>query len=261
MVGYRGFQQPSLTSVSGWMTWLSDEKVLLPAAPRPAESCRYCQGAVLPRDDGEYWPQCVNCLRYGGVIDHFVPISYSIDSGLESMLHRFKDWEDSRWLQAPLGSMLYTFLEAHRDCIEDTVGLIDVAAIVPSDNRKRVFNHLHKVLTTVKGEPLLKWFRWKEDLVQRDFSVPRPPRGHLSPDAYLVDDFARGRTVLVFDDTWTSGSSIASCAAALKKAGATRVVALTLGRQLKESFGSSDRIIKSVQERTWTADDCVLCVG
>ena len=98
--------------------------------------------------------------------------------------------------------------------------------------------------------------------MERDYAETRPARAQVKPQAYGVDAAAvRGRSVLLLDDTWTSGSSLVSAAAALKDAGASYVVGLTLGRQLNTAghYGSTDEILQDVQERRWTSDECVLC--
>ncbi len=41
---------------------------------------------------GKPFPTCIVCRSYGNVIDSFVPASYSLDIGLESMLHMYKDY-------------------------------------------------------------------------------------------------------------------------------------------------------------------------
>jgi predicted amidophosphoribosyltransferase len=42
-----------------------------------------------------------------------------------------------------------------------------------------------------------------------------------------------GRNVLLVDDVWTTGATLASCAKTLRKAGAARVYTLTFARVLK----------------------------
>lgn len=266
MPTYRTFRPPVFMSgehsVADWMDWLHNNGVIVPTAPRPDASCEVCQGAVGERNDGAYWPRCYQCGGYSGWLDEFVPISYSVASGLESMLHRFKDFGHD-WLAMPLGSLVFTFLASHRGCLEHAAGGVDVAIKVPSNTRTRTFNQLSTMFGAVAGEPVRNWFPWNDRALARDFSIARPARAELKPAAYVVDEGAvRGKSVLLMDDTWTSGSSMASSAAALKMAGATSVVGLTVGRQLNVEghYGSTDAIIEDVTERRWTEDDCVLCV-
>lgn len=67
--------------------------------------------------------------------------------------------------------------------------------------------------------------------------------------------------MLLLDDTWTSGASMISSAAALKRAGARAVIGLTLGRQLNIDghFGSTDTIMESISARPWRNSECLLC--
>lgn len=58
------------------------------------------------------------------------------------------------------------------------------------------------------------------------FGVPKARRAEL-----------KGRTVLLIDDVLTTGATLDSCARSLKRAGATRVFALTLARVVRASPG------------------------
>jgi orotate phosphoribosyltransferase len=54
----------------------------------------------------------------------------------------------------------------------------------------------------------------------------------VNPDWVLVGDPVADADMLVVDDTWVSGGSAQSAAAALKLAGARRVAVVVLGRHL-----------------------------
>lgn len=58
------------------------------------------------------------------------------------------------------------------------------------------------------------------------FAVPKPRRGEV-----------KGKTVLLVDDVLTTGATLKSCARSLKRAGATRVLALTLARVVRPAPG------------------------
>ena len=60
-------------------------------------------------------------------------------------------------------------------------------------------------------------FQARKENVRGAFAVAKP-------------ESVRGRSVLLVDDVMTTGATLSACAAALKKAGATKVIALTLAR-------------------------------
>lgn len=265
-MSYRDFARPPGAEDMGslsWMQWMHAQGgALVPVVPQHASSCRECFGACGLRDDGDTWDLCWNCRTYDGVVDTFVPITYSIDAGLESMLHRYKD-RDVTWLRTPLAALLLHFLAVHADCIDEDARGIEVATLVPSDNQQRNFNHLESLVRGVfVSDPALAHFDWDLDVIERVLGTSRPGRGELKPAAYAVDHRAvDGAAVLLMDDLWTSGSSAASAAAALKTAGAAHVTVLTLGRQLTPSrlFGSTTEIYDDRRRRDWSNEECVLC--
>lgn len=266
-MAYRSFQRPSFAtgthSTTDWMNWMRDEgDILVPVAPHHESSCDLCHGAVGLRYDGSTWPLCQHCQNYQGAVDQLIPITYSLDSGLESMLHRFKD-RGVDWLSGPLSALLYSFLRRQRGCVGEAANGVDVSVVVPSDNRQRSFHPMDRLIHGgVEGDPVAQWFDWDFEMVERDFSTTRPARGELKPEAYRVTGDVADASVLVLDDTWTSGSSTASVAAALKDAGADRVTVLTLGRQLNanHNWGSSQTIFDDRHEAKWTTRECIVCV-
>jgi ComF family protein len=60
-------------------------------------------------------------------------------------------------------------------------------------------------------------FQARKENVRGAFAVAKP-------------ESVRGRSVLLVDDVMTTGATLSACAAALKKAGAAKVIALTLAR-------------------------------
>lgn len=266
---YRNFVAPDFAkrahATPEWIDWLADlDGVLVPVAPQHPHACQLCLGSSGYLDGGPAtWNRCSNCKGYAGAVDSFIPITYSLDAGLESMLHRYKDFQGYDWLGWALSSLLHEFLEAHSGCVEaEAGGTVDVATIVPS-NDQRAFNHLEQlVFGVVENDPLAQLWNWETSFLSRAPATPRPARGHLTPDAYVVAPFVvEGSRVLLLDDTWTSGSSAASAAAALKRAGAVRVVVLALGRQLNltTAYGSTREVFDDQSAEEWRLDTCVVC--
>lgn len=266
-MAYRNFTRPrdanDKQTTTYWLDWMSQQgDILIPVAPHHDRSCRSCYGASLYRSEGDTWPECWNCHNYGDAVDTFVPATYCIDAGLESMLHRYKD-RGVDWLRRPLASLLTKFVREHADCIDHDARDIDIATIVPSDNQARTFNHLDRLIRgTISRDPVFRRFDWDLNAIERDRSTDRPARGEMKPEAYTVDwSRVDGAAVLLLDDVWTSGSSSASAARAAKDAGAVHVTVLTLGRQLttSDSFGSTAEIYDDRCGEDWSLDECVIC--
>ena len=64
--------------------------------------------------------------------------------------------------------------------------------------------------------------------------------------------------MLLIDDTWTTGASAQSAAAALKDAGAGRVAAVVIGRHLNREWHENDRRLRGI-ERPFDWSKCALC--
>jgi orotate phosphoribosyltransferase len=69
-----------------------------------------------------------------------------------------------------------------------------------------------------------------------------------------------GVPVLLIDDTWTTGASAQSAAAALRKAGAGSVAAVMIGRYLNRDWHDNDRRLRRM-ERQFDWHRCALCYG
>jgi predicted phosphoribosyltransferase len=66
-----------------------------------------------------------------------------------------------------------------------------------------------------------------------------------------------GRSVLLIDDTWTTGANAQSAGAALKAAGGGAVAAVVIGRYLTRDWRDNGCRL-NVLERPFAWDDCVL---
>ena len=66
------------------------------------------------------------------------------------------------------------------------------------------------------------------------------------------------QSILLVDDTWTTGSSAQSAAATLKQAGAGPTAAVVIGRHLNREWHQNDRRLRGIsQPFEWA--DCALC--
>ncbi|MEU7478535.1 phosphoribosyltransferase [Lentzea sp. NPDC042327] len=136
-----------------------------------------------------------------------------------------------------LAYVLATFLSRHETCW----GVLDLVTVVPSSQGRTspLVDALGRRITRTRG-------RFAELLVSRCENDRR-----MRPDCYEVLTEVEGRSVLLVDDTWTSGASLQSAAVALKRSGAVRVVGLVIGRHLDRPAPAAPAAFD------W--DTCVLC--
>ena len=260
-MAYRNIPRPgnprSLTTTEDWVGWASQEHLLPSVAPHLDNCCALCHGAVGYTFEGEPFTYCQHCISYRRWLDTHLPIVYSLDNGLESLLHRYKDFgRQYRWMALPLASVLFEFLDKHLECIEERYGNIDLATTVPSANATRDFDHVREIIDRIAEWPLT----WVPDLLAK-IREGRPARGTTDSSFYRIEGEAsvEYQSILVFDDTWTSGSSLASVARRLKEDGAKHVVGVTLGRQLHGGWGTADDLVEKVASRAFDNTVCVIC--
>jgi len=109
-------------------------------------------------------------------------------------------------------------------------------AIAPSRRSGRQNEHpLHRAVALAVGE--------SHPEVTLTRGSAEAPRG-LDASAYIAAPTAKSAHVVIFEDTWASGGTVLSAAAALKQAGASQVSAMVLGRILNPGWPASAEFIK-----------------
>lgn len=172
--------------------------------------------------------------------DEVVPISFAEkDKQLARVLSQYKYSHSAdvrRQFTSELAYVLATFLARHLGCL----GEVDLVTVVPSSQGRtpRLVDVLGRRISLTSG-------RFAEVLATKCKNDRR-----MRPDCYAAVD-VQGQNVLLVDDTWTSGASLQSAAVALKRAGATRVVGLVLGRHLDEP--------SPPDSAPFDWDECCLC--
>jgi len=184
------------------------------------------------------FPQCVRCVG-ASQLDVVVPISYAPRGDqLAVALRGYKDEHlyPTRYHHAMrLAAILWRFLMTHEDHVARAsgVGSFDVVAVVPSKTTQK--DEARPGLRTIVGTVV-------EHTASRFERLLRPTDSDLvgryfDPARYATARRLDGESVLLIDDTWVSGSSAQSAAAALRNAGAARVGCVVIGRWLTPSFG------------------------
>jgi predicted amidophosphoribosyltransferase len=222
-------------------------------SPRPgAGVCGTCFNLT----DG--FAECYACTRSEHWLDAVAPISYSIaGEQLHHALAAYKrvNGEVGRRLATQLAAVLWRFLQEHERCIARAAGTerFDVVTTVPSGDPARDERHpLQHIVAELVG--------LTRDRHQR---LLRPARAPANPHEYNPAKYEPLGTfgdhaVLLVDDTWTTGASAQSAAAALKEAGAGRVAALVIGRHVNRKWHENDRRLNAMA-RPFNWSTCPLC--
>jgi hypothetical protein len=204
------------------------------------------------------YARCYACTHGGDALDAIAPISYSV--GHEQLHHALASYKRlegdiARRLRAELAAVLWRHLAAHETCVAATAGVsgFDVVTTVPSGSPERDPAH---PLRTIVGE-LVRPTRDRFRRLLAPTGCVLPART-FSRERFSASPRLDGETVLLIDDTWTTGASGQSAAAALKAAGASRVAALVIGRHVNRDYGENDRRLRELP-RPFDWEHCVFC--
>ncbi len=159
------------------------------------------------------------------------------DGALRTAIHRFK-FKGRKKLAQALGLVMVQYL-AQSPSLE--MKEIDLIVPVPLNNkrlRQRGFNQtelLARVLSKYFGVGVCSALARTRD-TKAQFDLPRAERFTNIDGAFEVidQDAIHGRRILLLDDIYTTGATIAECSKALKAAGARRIEILTLSRALEQ---------------------------
>lgn len=204
------------------------------------------------------YASCWACAHVEPQLDAVVPISYSVArEQLHHALASYKRLEGdvARRLQAILAAILWRFLTHHEACLARAASTerFDLVTTVPSGDRSRDEHH---PLRTIAGE-LVGPTRERHQRVLRRTDNDLEPRT-FSAAKFEATANLEHQSVLLIDDTWTTGASAQSAAAALKAAGAERVAAVVIGRHLNREWHENDRRLRGIA-RPFEWQACALC--
>lgn len=204
------------------------------------------------------YERCYRCVRGRQVLDAVVPVSYSVaGEQLHHALACYKrlSGQVARRLGVELAAVLWRFLDAHEPCLADAASVVaafDLVSTVPSGNRGRDEGHpLRKIVGELVG-PTRE--RYEQLLVRSELEV-EPRTFH--PDKYASLRTLDAESVLLIDDTWTTGANAQSAAATLKASGAGAVAAVVIGRHINRGWHENNGRLKALERFDWST--CGLC--
>lgn len=159
-----------------------------------------------------------------------LPVSLAVTHHeLADALWRYKESEDGKAYATDLTELLDDFGWRHGACLARKAGVakFDLVTWVPSSKERPGAHPLVEVLRPV---------RWANPRLAELLRAGGAGEAHKEPraDRFLAHHDARGKRVLVVDDTWTRGTNGLSAAASLLASGAAAVAILVIGRWFVE---------------------------
>lgn len=152
---------------------------------------------------------------------------------MHHVLRSYKDSPDEnvrRRMRLRTAALLFRFLATHRECIVNAAGRDwDVITTVPSSTGRAGTHPLELVIQHV---PLLH--QQHATLLHR--GTGELGHNRASDDGYEVTEDVTGRSILLVDDTLTSGARGQSAASTLQLAGANVVAMVPVGRYIRPDF-------------------------
>ncbi|HTS97268.1 MAG TPA: hypothetical protein VMI33_11640 [Streptosporangiaceae bacterium] len=207
------------------------------SAPPPAAGglCPVCRGPGRPGQ-----ARCYQCDLYGECLpglmpDVVAPVAYAVKGGPHATnLWLYKSGRPgAAAARAALLGLLLVYLRDHGRCVWRRAGMARPThvAVVPSRRGRPAPHPLQELAAPYLT---LRWARLA--LARRDDPPAHDPDPSLFRSAQIP-----GARVLLLDDTWTTGASAVSAAAALRLAGARSVAVIVLGRHLDAGPAAAGR--------------------
>ena len=212
--------------------------------------CRTCRGPVQAG-----FARCYQCdlahARCGGLLaDVVAPVAYAVKGGrLAGDLWRYKSGAaGATEAGARLAAMLARFLREHSDQVWRAAGMAvgpELAAIVPSGQGRTGPHPLLGIVASCVDVPIVPLSAAPGARARARGLADGVAAGWLT-----VGGAVAGADVLLVDDTWVSGASAQSAAAALKAAGARRVALMVIGRHLDPADPRTAEFLRTLRSQS-----------
>ncbi|MEZ0115435.1 hypothetical protein ABH920_009474 [Catenulispora sp. EB89] len=206
---------------------------------------------------------CSPCRRNqrllgAGTADLVTPISLSVKGRqLARELRQYKHphlRDSAEAVATRLACVCWRFLAEHESCLADAALIdsqtFDMVTIVPSASGRRGEHPLRRIVATVVAPTRDRY----ADLLEPTGIAIRDHE--CVPNRYRTLESLSGKSVLLVDDTWTTGAHAQCASSVLKAAGAARVVVLVLGRYVNPEFTDHRSRIREALQKGFSWGTC-----
>jgi predicted amidophosphoribosyltransferase len=232
---------------------------LVPILPAGTGVCAVCWRAIEP-----HYRLCYACNAaqeaFGAQLaDIVIPIALAVKhEQLAHELWHYKYDADTSVrgrLAIRLAAVLWRFLAFHEGHVAKAVNVagFDIVTTVPG-TRPRTDEHPLVTIVSRIGQTRDRY----EQMLAPGPAASTEGRAVL-PDRYQpTRTLAEHPSVLLVDDTWTTGGRAQSAAIALREAGAAQVAVVVIGRHFDRAFGTGDAYYQRARSLKFTWDRCCL---
>jgi ComF family protein len=193
--------------------------------------CHHC-GAPMPYDTGS--PTCVSCLTIVPSFDGGRSAT-RYDGMIRDIILKLKHG-DATYLPPSLAGWL---IQAGQDFWDKTDYIIPVPLHRWRLMRRR-YNQatlLARAVSQRVNLPLLTNILIRSKLTESQGRKSRKERRQNVQTAFGLQDpkeLLKGKRIVLIDDVWTTGATLAACTTTLKRGGVEKIYVLTLSRVVKE---------------------------
>jgi hypothetical protein len=229
---------------------------LIPILRKQRGVCRICRGWC------EGYHRCWNCQQHfqrfhGLPVPRLLAAALAVKgTALALDLWNYKyaaSAEEGDAAQERLTGLLHATSQRHEACLARIceVEMFDVVTCVPSARRPTHHHPLRRLVASVS--PLSE--RLQDTLV----ATGADHQHQWADGRFRVTASVEGRSILLVDDTWTSGGSAMSAALALLEAGATAAGVLVLGRHFDPTFRQGSVYSEFATSLGFDPEFCTYC--
>jgi competence protein ComFC len=192
----------------------------------------FCQQCGTPAVAIESY--CARCRREEHSFD-FARSAVLFTETAREIVHHLK-YFDRVSLARPLGELLRDTFRRERFTAETIVPV----PLHPARQRSRGFNQAELIASYIGGRMEKRLVRRRKKTASQT-GLSRSQRKDNLASAFEACGDVRGRTLVLVDDVYTTGSTVNEIAKTLKRAGASRVEVLTVAR-VSDDFQTTDTL-------------------